>query len=384
MLRIFNTKLLSKITFIFFVFIYSFFSEILQANDINQTNQKISNYANKSNGQNSQIAKSLYLIGAGDILFINFSGVEFYSGAYSVNPEGYIDLPEIGTIDVNKITTKELKLLLEDKYKNIIFNPDITVKIVNYRPVSIYVSGEVKKPGLYRLPYQSISLKNSIRNDDSNTIPSIFKAEEKRTFISPKLFDALQIVDGVTNNANLSEIIIKREFSRFQGGGKIRTSVNLLNLITNGDQTQNIRIMDGDHIVVPKSEKLFKEQLLAIRNSNLNPESIQIYITGNVFKTGPIILKKGSSLIQAIASAGGKKFLTGNIEFIRFNDDGSTQKRKFRFEENAKINTEKNPILMDGDIVNVKRTVLGSATEVIREISNPVIGGYGLYKIFND
>ena len=39
---------------------------------------------------------------------------------------------------------------------------------------------------------------------------------------------------------------------------------------------------------------------------------------------------------------------------------------------------------MDGDIVNVKRTVLGSATEVIREISNPVIGGYGLYTIFND
>ena len=167
-------------------------------------------------------------------------------------------------------------------------------------------------------------------------------------------------------------------------GRKIKTSVDLLSLITNGDQSHNIRIMDGDHIIVPKSEKLLKEQLLAIRNSNLNPDSIQIYITGNVFKPGPVILEKGSSLTQAIASAGGKKLLTGNIEFIRFNDDGSTEKRKFRFAKNAKINTVKNPILMDGDIVNVKRTILGSATEVIREISNPVLGGYGLYKIFND
>ena len=95
-------------------------------------------------------------------------------------------------------------------------------------------------------------------------------------------------------------------------------------------------------------------------------------------------LKKGSSLIQAIASTGGKKLMTGKVEFIRFNDDGTTTKRKFRYNENAEINSAKNPILMDGDIINVNKTILGTTTEVIGEVSSPLLSGYGIYSLFND
>tara|TARA_B100000886_G_scaffold336266_1_gene294681 strand:- start:295 stop:1191 length:897 start_codon:yes stop_codon:yes gene_type:complete len=298
-----------------------------------------------------------------------------------------MNLPELGNIYVKGVSLEELTLFLQDKYQSIIYDPDININIIKYRPVSIYVSGEVKKPGLYILEYQTQNPINSVNSFNQNNLKVFLDKDSKpvmqESFIHPKLFDALKIANGVTNNANLSEIEIVRDFSRFQGGGKIKAKTNLLSLITNGDQTQNIRIMDGDHIIVPKSEEIFKEQLIAVNNSNLNPGSIQIYITGNVVKPGPIILDKGSSLIQAIASAGGKKLLTGNIQFIRFNDDGSTKKRKFKYSENAKINTEKNPILMDGDIVNVNKTILGSTTEVIKEVSSPVLGGYGLYKIFN-
>ena len=178
MLRIFNTKSLSKITYVSFIFTYFFFIKVLHANGIYQINHKILDNDNKSKEHNPQLTKSPYLIGAGDVLFINFRGVEFYSGTYSINPEGFIDLPEIGNLEVQGITIEELKVFLEDKYKNIIFDPDITIKIANYRPVSIYVSGEVKKPGLYKLQYQSISLKKSIGNNN-DMVPSVFKAERK-------------------------------------------------------------------------------------------------------------------------------------------------------------------------------------------------------------
>jgi len=387
MLKIFNIKTLSKITFVVFCFTYFFFIKSSQANNFYQSNTKILSKTNKYKEQNIQLEKSQYLRGSGDILSIEFRGVEFYSGAYSINPEGFIDLPEIGTTYVKGISVEELKLFLQDQYKSIIFDPDININIINYRPVSIYVSGEVKKPGLYTLKYKTQNYNNSLKNLNQNNFKDMLisnsKPIELEAFTNPKLFDALRSVDGVTNNADLSEIEIIRDFSRFKGGGKIKTKINLLRLITNGDQTQNIRIMDGDHIIIPKSEKILKEQIIAINNSNLNPGTIEIFITGNVIRPGPILLDKGSSLIEAIASAGGKKLLTGNIEFIRFNDDGSTQKRKFRFNENAKINTERNPILMNGDIINVKKTILGSTTEIIKEISSPVLGGYGLYKIFN-
>ena len=72
-----------------------------------------------------------------------------------------------------------------------------------------------------------------------------------------------------------------------------------------------------------------------------------------------------------------------NNQFIRFNDDGSTTKNKFRYDENAIISSYKNPILMEGDIINFQKTILGKTTNTINEISNPFFSGYGLYKILN-
>ena len=129
---------------------------------------------------------------------------------------------------------------------------------------------------------------------------------------------------------------------------------------------------------------MIKEQILNINRSNISPEILTVFITGNVFKPGTVNLKQGSSLLQAVASSGGKKLLTGKIEFIRFNDDGTTLKYSFNYDQNAPINSRKNPILMSGDIINVRKTILGQSSSIIGEISSPVVGAYGLYKIFAD
>ena len=38
---------------------------------------------------------------------------------------------------------------------------------------------------------------------------------------------------------------------------------------------------------------------------------------------------------------------------------------------------------MDGDIINVNKTILGTTTEVIGEVSSPLLSGYGI-DLFND
>ena len=43
------------------------------------------------------------------------------------------------------------------KYKPYVKNPDIQINIVSYRPVRIYVKGEVKKPGFYTIQTNNIS-----------------------------------------------------------------------------------------------------------------------------------------------------------------------------------------------------------------------------------
>ena len=58
---------------------------------------------------------------------------------------------------------------------------------------------------------------------------------------------------------------------------------------------------------------MIKEQIIAINKTNLTPNILTIFITGNVVTRGRIETKKGSSLNQAIATAGGKKILTGSM-----------------------------------------------------------------------
>ena len=66
------------------------------------------------------------------------------------------------------------------------------------------------------------------------------------------------------------------------------------------------------------------------------------------------------------------------------NINGSTYKNSFLYDQEAIINSPKNPVLIEGDIINVKRNNLGKTTNVIDEIASPVIRSYGLYKIFTD
>ena len=309
--------------------------------------------------------KTEYILDAGDTVFIYFIGLEIYSKNYEINKNGELNLPELGAINVNGLTIKELKIKLEKKYANFIKNPNLRISITNYRDISVYIDGEIKLPGLYKYEFSNLS--------DTNINSKSYR-----------LFDLIQQSGGFSNNADLANIIVIRENSKSQGGGKIKTQINLLNLLNSGDQSQNLALQDGDYIFISKSKKMIKDQIIAINKTNFSPNILNVYITGNVVQGGALKIKKGSSLNQAIALAGGKKILTGNIEYLSFNYDGTTEKRSFKYDSKAKINSFKNPILNDGDVVNVKRTILGQTTEILSEISSPVLSGFGLYQLFSN
>ena len=327
-----------------------------------------------------------YILGKGDIVTITFYGIDIFNGNYAINTDGNFNLPEIGITKAEGFNLEELNKLLIEKYKDIIKNPKLNLNIAFYRPVNIFINGEVKKPGLYNFDPNKPSATNSIGDKGLSSTGTTFFGSEQSTIINspPRIFDVIKKAKGVTNYANLSEINVVRNNSKSQGGGRIRATVNFMKLITQGDQTQNIVLQDGDYIEIPKGTKMIKEQILSINKSNLSPELITVYVTGNVFNPSPIQLSQGSSLVQAISSSGGKKMLTGNIEFLRFNDDGTTIKKTFKYDPFAPINSHKNPILMSGDIINVRKTILGSTSEFISEIGSPIFGGYGLYRLIFD
>lgn len=303
---------------------------------------------------NQPSAKSNYILGPGDGINIIFVGLELLNKETKINAEGNIILPEIDLVKAEGKTVEELRHFLIEKYQEYIYDPVIDIEMVSYRPIKIYLLGEVVQPGLYTL-ISPIEL--------------------------PRLYDALRKGEGFNNKANLEEIEIIRINPSSKGGGKIKTNLNLLSLFNTGDQTVNIRLHDGDIISIPKSNEPIAEQILKINRTNISPEVITVFITGNAITRGPKTLKKGTSLVQALASTGGKKLFTGDIEFIRFNYDGTTSKRTFRYNPNAKINSINNPILMSGDLINVKRTIIGATSEYLREVTTPALSIYGLYNL---
>ena len=75
--------------------------------------------------------------------------------------------------------------------------------------------------------------------------------------------------------------------------------------------------------------------------------------------------------------------MRGQVVFIRFNRDGSTDKRKFFVRGTNKAGSYKNPILMAGDVVRVNDSPLSATVTVLSEITGPALGIYSAYSLFN-
>ncbi len=305
-----------------------------------------------------------YILDSGDKLFIGFIGLDIFESEYLIDREGFLMLPEVGKYYARGKTISEILIDLKILYDQFIYNPDLEIRVASYRPVNVYISGEVANPGLYNISKKGIA----------NT-----KIQSGVTTSFPKLFDVLRASGGITNYSDLSKIEVIRTNPKHKGGGKKKANINLLDLITKGEQDNNIYIYDEDIVYIPKSPKIIKDQIFKI---NLNPDNIKIFVSGDVSEIGEKLMKKGSSLNQAIALSGGKKILSGKVEFIRFNNQGKVERRIIRYNPDSSSNSYSNPILMDGDIINVKRTSIGIFAEALDQFVTPIGQAYSLINIF--
>ena len=125
-----------------------------------------------------------------------------------------------------------------------------------------------------------------------------------------------------------------------------------------------------------------RDQLLAASRTNLSPDFVEVFVSGRVKNPGAQGLPQGATLNQAIASAGGTKILRGKVEFLRFSRSGETDQRLFSFDAGANAGDYANPVLMSGDVVRVNDSLLSASTQVLTELTAPLLGVYSAYSIF--
>ena len=340
-----------------------------------------------------------YIIGPGDQLKIVISrDYPELSSATTVDGEGTIYLPRLNRIYVNELSINELNEILNKAYSEFVRFPSVEVEIIKYRPIKVFVDGEVRNPGLVTLA-GSLFLKNDDFVTLSNTSRSLNNSINKTDEVSfnyfgnttsnyfPTVFDAIRESGGVTQYSNLANIQVIRKNNLSNGSGKISTTINLENVLLTGDNSQNIRIYDSDIIKITKSDKANKNMFYKGVLSNLNPKFLNVFVFGRVNNPGNVKVSRLGALSDAIEIAGGAKLVKGKLTFLRFNNDGTIDKRKFRYKRNANRGSFKNPLLEEGDLIVIGNSPLSLANEIITEVTSPFVGifsTYGLIQAINN
>ena len=98
------------------------------------------------------ILSGQYRISVGDVLDIGFFKAIDMSQTRTVGPDGEIYLPIVGRVKVVGRTVDDVTKEITEGYRKEMINPQITVSVEEFSGMSVYVSGEVRRPGM--LPYR--------------------------------------------------------------------------------------------------------------------------------------------------------------------------------------------------------------------------------------
>jgi polysaccharide biosynthesis/export protein len=158
------------------------------------------------------------------------------------------------------------------------------------------------------------------------------------------LLQGIAMGNGYDSTADISAARLIRD--------KKTMPVDIYDLLTNGDQRQNVWLKANDTIYIPDN-----------RNR-------QVFVFGAVVKPGPVpIPSDGLSLAQAIASAQLRD--TGfDLNYVRIIRSYSATRGELMVVDFEKIMRGDAPplILRNGDIVYVPKSNLGSWNDAINEI----------------
>ena len=343
-----------------------------QVHQLHQMNES-QTPAHLLSGENLLVGED-YTLGPEDIIVVDIFNVPEFSGengTYTIQAEGSIRAPWVGEICLLGMTLEEATNELTRRYHPYVNNPVINVNLVERRPVRVSVVGEVNRPGTY----ESNALEDDARLPGDNVV------------------QAIRAADGITQMADIRNIEITRPQRSCPGTVQYSTvTVDLWELLQSGALEENLRLRDGDRIIVHTATAFNEAELAEVATASFSPDSININVVGEVADPGLVELPPNISLNQAILAAGGfdnRRARRGSVDLIRFNPNGTATRRNIPVDFAEGLDDENNPPLRNNDIIIVRRSVLASATDTVSTVLSPfttLIGGinslFGIVDLF--
>lgn len=240
------------------------------------------------------------------------------------------------------------------------------------RPINIIVAGQVNRPGPHSVQGETIP----------GTAPAAGGAGQPKVadkVKAPTVTRAIQIAGGITGQANIREIAIKR---LTRAGTEQTINVNLMSLLQEGDARQDIPLQDGDRVIIPQATTLSATDAATIARASFSPDQITVNIAGEVVRPGQIQLPPNTTLNQAILAAGGfnRGAVRGRVEFIRLLPNGTAERRDVAIDFNRGIDPKNNPQLLAGDTIVIRKNGFTKFAEGVGSILGPALGIFGIFR----
>ncbi len=265
-----------------------------------------------------------YLVGPGDILFINIDGrpelgSPVLAGASKlqgsrVDGQGRIRLPLVGSIEVGGLSLDQIQQRLAEAFGLYLKEPWVVVEVAEYRSQPVNLLGQFKNPGTYYLdrPYT--------------------------------LIQGVALGGGLLDSANLRSARLLR--------GNVTQPVDIYQLLTNGSPAQNTWLQAGDTIYVPDD-----------RNQN-------VFVFGAVKKPGPVPMPNGRLFLDAALASAGLDETGGDQRYVRIiRSLSATRGQLLVVDLGRSLRGESLPYsLEEGDIIYVPRSGIGSWNQALTEM----------------
>ena len=93
-----------------------------------------------------------YVVGPGDQLLLQIFGKESLTEELTVERNGSVSIPDVGSFPVSGLTFAELRQLLSEKIKSQMLGVEVALSMAELRTITVFVAGEVNNPGSYAVP----------------------------------------------------------------------------------------------------------------------------------------------------------------------------------------------------------------------------------------
>ena len=300
---------------------------------------------------------NLYRLGAGDAVGVvvqRFPDLNFQA---VIDQDGNITTPLLGKVALQGLTIDQAQEKVRQGVNRYVIDPIVLLALTNQRPVLVTLTGEISRPGVYPVPAPS------------------------------RISSALLSAGGATQTADLRSVIVRRALS---DGSTLEEKLDLIAPLKNGTALPDLRLQDGDVVVVsklePGADKDYDRGLVA-RSTLVKPQiSVRVlsYARGGL---GNVVLPSGSTFLDALTAAAVSPDTSDlrRIALIRF--DPIQQKAVSREIDGKKVimgDLAQNLALEDNDVIVVGRNLVGRVTYALNVFTQPFRDVLGFLLFFRE